>query len=139
MEDELPTYPRIFQKSVGGDPALTVKWESFFKMPDDVHHWKMYLVTENGLTPPFPIQPAPMGPIAIQVAYQDNPGDEWWPLFYGAEPAWRYNRPSQVYVRPFGNIGTQFIVVAEVWLSKMPARVADKEKPKARPIGKRQA
>jgi hypothetical protein len=138
VADALPTYPKIFRKVIGGDPAITLKWESLFQMPSDVQHWKMYLVTEDGL--PINPPPAPPGavPAAIQVAYEAEPGDQWWPLFYGAEEDWRHNRPAQVFVRPFANLGTKFIVVAEVWLSKMPAQTKDKEKSELGPVGKRQ-
>jgi hypothetical protein len=126
---QLALWPHIFQKKLPNNED----WKLVTKMPSDLHHWRMSLMGENGKEAPDTF---------VMVAYVEEPGDtDWFPLFQGVEPAWRYDYPPHVYAKAFtagpGNSDYD-IVVVEAWTSKMPAQYKDKEKSKAGVIGNRQ-
>ena len=121
-----PMYVMIFQKQVAvpAGAGQANPWFLVCTMPSDVHHWRMYAITttSGALGPP------------VKIAFIDEPAaDEWIPLF-GVEPVVRYEAPKAIYAQAFtGNQPT--LVVVEVWTSKLPAAVKEKEKSKLGRLG----
>ncbi len=125
-----PKYVQIFQKVVAppAAPGQANPWFLICTMPSDVHHWRMYgTIPDTGLPGP-----------PVMIAFEDEPPqDEWIPLI-GAEQALRYEAPRAIYAQSFAGANPTRVVV-EVWTTKMPSRVKEKEKSKLGTIGRRQA
>lgn len=126
-----PKCVTIFQRMVA-PPALAIQanpWLLICTMPSDVHHWRMYgiLAATGAAGPP------------VKIAFIDEPApDEWIPLI-GAEPFVRYEAPKAIYAQSItAPAGAATLVVVEVWTTKMPARVKDREKSKLGTVGRRQ-
>jgi len=125
-----PSYVVIFQKLVAppAAPGQADPWFLVCTMPSDVHHWRMYGVIEASGGPGPP----------VRIAFIDEPaGDEWIPLI-GAEPIVRYEAPKAIYAQSFAGANPTLVIV-EVWTTKLPAEVKDKEKSKLGTVGRRQA
>lgn len=125
-----PMYVTIFQKLVAV-PAVIGQANPWFlvcAMPSDVHHWRMYgVVPSTGAAGP-----------PVMIAFEDEPPpDEWIPLI-GPEQVMRYEAPKAIYAQSFAG-ANQTLVIVEVWSTKMPSRVTDKEKSKLGKLGRRQA
>jgi hypothetical protein len=125
-----PRYVTIYQRLVAppAAPGQANPWFLVCTMPSDVHHWRMYGVIEatGGPGPP------------VMIAFIDEPApDEWIPLI-GAEQVLRYEAPKAIYAQSFAGAEATLVIV-EVWRTKLPARVKDKEKSKLGVPGRRQA
>jgi len=125
---------KIYQKEL----TNTAEWEKICTIPSSTIRWRMSLIGREGQIPPDPY---------VRIAYNDAPGnDEWWPLFAGAEPLWRYDIPKHIYGRAFTSApapppgpGNYDLVVIEAWLpQKMPSQAGDKEMSKLGEVGGRQ-
>jgi hypothetical protein len=131
-----PKYVDIFQKQVAPpSPAGAADpWFLVCTMPSDVHHWKMYGIdVDSGMAGP-----------PVKIAYIDEPAnDEWIPLFGYAEASLlRYEAPKAIYAKSFPQAGqetpTPTLVIIEVWTTKLPSRVKEKEKSKLGTLSRRQ-
>jgi len=126
-----PKYVVIFQKQIAppAAPGQANPWFLVCTMPSDVHHWRMYGLMPDtiGAGPP------------VRIAFIDEPAaDEWIPLI-GAEPFVRYEAPKAIYGQsPAAPGGNPTLVVVEVWTTKLPAGVKEKEKSKLGKVGRRQ-
>lgn len=124
-----PKYVTIFQRLIAppAAPGQANPWFLVATIPSDVHHWRMYgVMPDTGLPGP-----------PVMIAFEDEPPpDEWIPLI-GAEPMLRYSAPKAVYAQSFAAVGPTLVVV-EVWSTKLPARVVEKQKSLLGKPGRRQ-
>lgn len=124
-----PKYVQIFQKRVAVPAAggQANPWFQVCAMPSDVHHWRMYGVVPNT---------GAAGP-PVMIAFEDEPPpDEWIPLI-GPEQVMRYEAPKAIYAQSFAGANPTLVIV-EVWTTKMPSQVKDREKSKLGKLGRRQ-
>lgn len=121
---ELPRWPMVFHKDISNGGV----WTSICTMPSDVHHWRLCAINADGTAG------AP-----VRISYEDEPppNSSWFPLFGGIEQFWRYNAPKRLYGQPFTG-GVHTIVMVEVWCTKMPALVKDRQKSLLTKPGRRQ-
>lgn len=129
IEDGKARWPRIFQKKL----TDTTEFVKVCTLPSETQYWTLYLVGTGGQPP---------ASFFVKVAYTDNPGeDEWFPVFPGAEAAWRESLPKHIYAEPLTGAGPSAqndLLIVEAWGYKMPAKVTDKEKSRLGNIGDRQ-
>lgn len=78
----------------------------------------------------------------VKIAHEDNPPEDlWYPVFAAVgNPVWNTSRPKAIYGQGFQMSGQVManVVVVEVWLTKMPAKVGDKEPSSLGKLGTRQ-
>ena len=122
----LPRWCKVIQKAISdGTPGV---WTHVCTFPSDVHHWRMYSfkLTDGTATE------------SIQISHDSEPApDGWYPLFPRVESHTRYSAPKHLYARPWTG-GIETILVVEIWTTKMPAAVGEKEKSMLKKPGRRQ-
>jgi hypothetical protein len=120
---------RVFHKQLE-DPT---RWTKVCDLPSDTVQWRMYLIGVNGKAP---------ADAYVKIGHEEEPTeDDWYPLFAATgNPEWNIAHPKAIYAQPFlvGGPLIASIVVVEVWTSKMPSKVGDKEKSNLGKIGNRQ-